>query len=106
MKSISEINMNFKMSNRKADELDEIAASLRDIVNNGINNSMNKLAVAWKGDASKLYQEKAYRLSDKILKSAINFENIAKSIRAISKRTYDAEISAYELAQKRLYGQE
>lgn len=103
MKSAVTIKMNFQQARRQADELEEIAGEMRRIAKNDLENSFQSLSAAWQGEAAEAYLRKGEQLRDKIIASAQQLEKNAGMIRSAAKRTYDAEMRAYNLAQTRLY---
>lgn len=103
MKSDSEIRYDFQQAVRKAEELERVAENLRRLANNDLEESLQALSNAWKGEAAAAYIGKGSRLQARILASAKNLENIARTIRSSAKRTYDAEMRAYRIAMEREY---
>lgn len=103
MKTEASINFNFNNAKRKAAELEEIAEQLKQIANNDLNGSFQKLSAAWKGEAANDYLKKGEQLRQKLIENARNLENTAATIRNIATRTYRAEMAAYTLAQQRKY---
>ena len=76
---------------------------MRRIADSGIENSLQELSAAWKGEASDAYCRKGRELKGKILATAKKTEREADVIRNAARRTYNAEMTAYNLAIKRLY---
>lgn len=103
MKLASTIMINFMNAKKQADNLDAAAKQLRRIADSGIENSLQELSAAWKGEASDAYCRKGRELKRKILATAKKTEREADVIRNAARRTYNAEMTAYNLAIKRLY---
>lgn len=103
MKSKNEIDMNFLMVDRKADELHEIAVELRKMAEDNNDGIIEYISHCWKGRSSEMYCAKVGKAGEKLLKSAMALENIAEAVKTISSRTYKAESEACEIAVERLY---
>lgn len=103
MKSDSEIRYDFQQAIRKAEELEGIAANLKRLANNDLENSLQALSGAWKGEAARTYLLKGNNLQAKILSNAKKLESTARTIRSVAKRTYNAEMAAYRIAKEREY---
>lgn len=103
MKSLSTIRIDFQKANRQADELDEIAGELRNLSKKELESCMGNLQQAWKGEAASAYISKGKEMQERLILNAKNLEKTAATIRNIAKRTYDAEMIAYQLAQERSY---
>lgn len=102
-KSIYEIEMNFAKAKRQADDLDNVARKIENMLNNEYEPCMNGISANWKGENANAYIKKGNALKTKIEKSASNLKKVANTIRVIAKNTYDAEKAAYELALARTY---
>lgn len=103
MKSATEIQMDFKQAIKRAEELEEIAGGMDGLANKNLEETLQELSLAWKGEAGDLYLQKASALKEKILKSAKDLKSTASTIRNIARRVYDAEMRAYRLAMERKY---
>lgn len=103
MKSASEIRFDFQQAIRRAEELENIAADLKQLASGELGEFLQNLSTAWKGEAANAYLQKGARLQDKILKSAKDLNSTASTIRSVAKRIYDAEMRAYRLAKQREY---
>lgn len=103
MKSAYTIKMNFNQAKKQAEELEEISAGMKRLAHNGLEGSFRELSTAWRGEAADVFQGKGSCLIEKILEDARQLEKIAGAMRSSARRTYDAEMQAYNLAQTRLY---
>lgn len=103
MKSCFSIEFDFQQAIKRAEELEEIAADMKKLVDDDLEGSLQTLSTVWKGEASTLYLSKGSRLKEKILKSSGDLNKVASAIRAVAKRTYDAEMAAYRIAMEREY---
>jgi len=103
MKSDSEIRYDFQQAIRKAEELESVASNLKRLSNSELENSLQSLAGAWKGEAARAYLAKGNRLQEKILENARKLEATARTIRSMAQKTYDAEMAAWRIAKEREY---
>lgn len=103
MKTDSEIRFDYNKAIRRAEELEEAARNLRQLSDRELEDSLQSLANAWRGEAANAYIRKGNQLQEKILANARKLTDTAKTIRSTAKRTYDAEMWAYRIAQERLY---
>ncbi len=101
MKSKAQIRMNFVKARADADKIDRIAAMMRKLSREKMENSMNNLAAAWTGTNSRLFLKKEGQLQTDIDQTVRNLNDIADDIRKIAQRVYDAEMRAYEIAIRR-----
>lgn len=103
MKSANAIIFDFQRASKKAEELEEIASDMRKMAEGELQESLQNLSAAWKGESANEYLKKGFKLQEKILKSAKDLERTALAIRKVAKKTYDAEMLAYRIAMDRLY---
>lgn len=103
MKSDSEIRFDYNKAIRRAEELEEAAKSLKQLANRDLEDSLQGLANAWKGEAANAYISKGNQLQERILTNVRKLTDTAKTIRSTAKRTYDAEMWAYRIALERSY---
>lgn len=94
---------NFNLANKKADELDEIANSIKILANIIISDNINQIRANWSGDASNEFIKKLNAFSEKCKREADSISDIANTIRRVAKRTYDTEMKALEISRKRAY---
>lgn len=104
MKTASEIRFDFQQAIRRAEELESVAGEMRRLADGELEDSLQRLSAAWKGEAAAAYLGKGARLKEKILKSAKDLDSTASAIRNAANRIYDAEMRAYRLAKERKYG--
>ncbi len=98
-----EIYLNYNAACGQAKELDNIARKLRNNAEHYLNESSRHLDGKWNGDASKEFISKEKQLIDKMTAEADSLQQVAETIRRIARRTYETEMKALELSQKRTY---
>lgn len=103
MKSAGVILYDFQKAINDAEVLENAANKMRCLAENDIENSKRAISVAWQGESSEAYQRKCVRLQTNILNSAKDLKKQAEAIRSMAKRTYEAEMRAYRLANDRNY---
>ncbi|MBS6395738.1 MAG: hypothetical protein KH452_01120 [Clostridiales bacterium] len=103
MKSASEIRFDFRQAIRRAEELEEIACDMRRLSNKEMEDSLQRLAGAWKGEAADLFLSRGLQLRENIKQSANDLDRAASAVRKAAKRIYDAEMAAYRRAKRREY---
>lgn len=99
----AKINIEFSLARNKARELSEAAAELRRTAEQQYSDAIEQLNAAWCSDYSNDFMIKANRLRDKMLKSAKNLDDIARSIVDSVRRMEEAERRARELARLRTF---
>ena len=103
MKSLYAIEMDYQKAMAQAKELDELAAQLKTQANDNFPDILKVVSDAWQGDNANKYITKANNLPGKMIKAAEDLGSIASTIRTVATNTYNAEKTAYELAQNRSY---
>ena len=103
MKSLFSIEFDFRQAIKRAEELEEIAANMRKLANDDLEDSLQNLSTVWKGEAASAYINKGISLREKILKSSNDLKKTAGTIRNVARRTYNAEMAAYRIAMERDY---
>ena len=89
------IEMNFAKAKGQAKELDNAAARLERIASGSMEDAMSTISGNWKGENAGNYLRKD------ILNVSRELKNTATAIRNIAQVTYNAEMTALELALKR-----
>ncbi len=95
------ITIDFENANRQARELEELAAQLKSLMDNDFSDTMQALAADWQSDSSDRYFNKGSRLQRQINNTASDLITIANNIRRTSRRIYEAEKRAEEIARQR-----
>ena len=88
------IDFNYAKAIGQADQIDEIAGDMRDIANNQFQNSLNALNQMWRGDASTLFIALCNQTKSDILAQVKHLQDLACTIRQISKIIREAEEQA------------
>lgn len=101
MSSRSEIRFNFKQALAQADRLDDAADKLDRLSRNTMEQSMETLASAWKGENATAFLRKENILKGDIKTTASGIHEIADDIRRIARRVYEAEMEALRIARSR-----
>ena len=95
------IEMNFAKAKGQAKELDNAAARLERIASGCMEDAMSTISGNWKGENAGNYLRKAEKVQKDILNVSRELKNTATAIRNIAQVTYNAEMTALELALKR-----
>lgn len=98
------IEINFRQAKQQAAQLEALASRLENLAKREMEESLQRLSGCWRGKSADAYMQKGHRLSEDILGTAKDLQKTAQTIRTAAKRTYDAEMRAKELAEKRTYG--
>lgn len=99
------IEMNFRQAKQQAARLENLASRLENLAKREMEETLQRLSGCWRGKGADAYMQKGHRLSEDILQTAGDLQRTAQTIRTTAKRTYDAEMRARELAEKRTYGE-
>lgn len=103
MATREKIEMDFKRAIRQADKIDSIANRLGTLSGEKFGGSMQNLSACWKGENASLYLGKGGRLQGKMNGTANELHAIARDIRTVAKRLYNAEMAALAIASSRTY---
>ena len=98
-----QIECNYRLALKRADELSETARNIMKVSENISNDVMAGLEADWHGDSATDYKKKLNLFSAKVECEAKKLENIANTIRRVAKRTYDTEMQSLEISRKRTY---
>ncbi|MFR4152405.1 MAG: hypothetical protein ACLUO6_07290 [Ruminococcus sp.] len=98
-----QIECNYKLALKRADELSETARNIMKVSENISNDVMAGLEADWHGNSATDYKRKLNLFSAKVECEAKKLENIANTIRRVAKRTYDTEMQSLEISRKRTY---
>ena len=100
-KSRQAIKIDFRDAKAQADKLDDIAYMLEMSVVKQMDNTMQTLAGAWKGENATAFLGKEELLRGQVNKTAGNLRDIADDIRDIAKSIYEAEMENLRKAKER-----
>lgn len=98
-----QIECNYRLALKRADELSETARNIMKLSENISNDVMAGLEADWHGNSATDYKRKLNLFSAKVECEAKKLENIANTIRRVAKRTYDTEMQSLEISRKRTY---
>lgn len=98
-----QIECNYRLALKRADELSETARNIMKVSENISNDVMAGLEADWHGNSATDYKRKLNLFSAKVECEAKKLENIANTIRRVAKRTYDTEMKSLEISRKRTY---
>lgn len=98
-----QIECNYRLALKRADELSETARNIMKVSENISNDVMAGLEADWHGNSATDYKRKLNLFSAKVECEAKKLENIANTIRRVAKRTYDTEMQPLEISRKRTY---
>lgn len=103
MKSSRQIYMDYQQALRKAEELENIADSMKSLASKELQDTLQNVSASWKSVNASNYLEKGEKLGDNITRTAKQIDQVASTIRSVAKRTYEAEMRAYRIAKARKY---
>ena len=98
-----QIECNYRLALKRADELSETARKIMKVSENISNDIMSGLNSDWHGNSATDFKRKLNLFSAKVECEAKKLENIANTIRRVAKRTYDTEMQSLEISRKRTY---
>lgn len=98
-----QIECNYRLALKRADELSETVRNIMKVSENISNDVMAGLEADWHGNSATDYKRKLNLFSAKVECEAKKLENIANTIRRVAKRTYDTEMQSLEISRKRTY---
>lgn len=98
-----QIECNYRLALKRADELSETARNIMKVSENISNDVMAGLEADGHGNSATDYKRKLNLFSAKVECEAKKLENIANTIRRVAKRTYDTEMQSLEISRKRTY---
>lgn len=104
MASKFQIQLQYRTALQQASRLEELAENLLRTARTGVGETMSELQICWTGENARAYLAKGDRLKNKIIDTANDLKRAAAAIRRIATNTYNAEMRALELANRRTYG--
>ena len=102
-KSEFQIRLEFGQAIRQANKLEEIASKIDRIASNDLTDCMRRVANDWKSESSTSFQKKGQQVTANLKCIAKEYKKAADVVRRIANNTYNAEMTALELAKKREY---
>lgn len=97
------IEINYQAALEKADELEEIGRELMRALDREYEESMQRLAVNWKGVNAETYLKKGNSLGVQMRSTADGVIEAAEEIRRTARRIYNAEMAAIRIIEARIY---
>ena len=101
-KTMYSISLNYNKTQQQARNLESVSAQLRSSISK-LQSCKGNISSAWKGENATAYLKKLEMVANNLDKIEKNINKIASTVRANSKRTYDAEVNAFNIAKKRNY---
>ena len=96
------ISLNYNKAQQQARNLESVSAQLRSSISK-LQSCTGNISSAWKGENATAYLKKLEMVANNLDKIEKNINKIASTVRANSKRIYDAEVNALNIAKKRNY---
>lgn len=91
------IEIDYRDTLRKANELDRLARELRSIASRDLQDLQSGIGRSWRGTPAQQYQKRARTLSQKTLSQAKDLEKMARSLRAAAERYRMLELAAHTI---------
>ena len=99
MKTVWQIQMDFKRAMEAASRLRSIASSM-DNNAGSLGNTMGSIDRSWDGENSEAYLAKGRKVQNNISTTAAGIRRVAGAIEEIAIRTRDAEMAAIRIAEE------
>ena len=97
-----QIDISFQQAVRKAEEVDECAAQLKQLQRQ-LDQTIASLQSVWEGDGANAYLAKCIRMKEKMVAAESDLSRVASVIRRTAQAYYEAEMRALEAAQINSY---
>lgn len=95
------IEINYSKAKTQADNLEDAARQLKNMATGRLEDSCGSISRNWQGENADKYLKKVRKVQGDMEQVSKDLENTARSIRNIAKITYQADRTAYEIAQRR-----
>lgn len=95
------LKFDLQKANAQIREMKEISLSVQQLAGKDYTNTMQQLSGVWKGTAAEVYLRKAYRLQEKMQRTAEDIKRTAEIYNATVKRVVAAEEQAKAIASRR-----
>lgn len=92
------IFIDFAQAKREADEIEELAARMRDRAAVDFGESMEAVAGCWKGENAAAYLRKGETMREHLLQTAKDIQAVADSVRNTARVLFEAEEKAKQIA--------
>lgn len=100
----NEIRFNYDKAMAQADELRDIASSIKDISDDELEESFGKVGKNWTGDNSESYVKKGQKVQKKVNGTATGVKAAAAALETMAKNIYNAEMAAIQIVKAGLSG--
>ncbi len=97
------IEINFAEAIKKAEEIEEIAERLENVVSRSVKTDMEELLHGWKGDNASLFLKKQNPLPSEIEATIRDIRRISQRVRRIAQLFYDVEMKAVNIFSGKRY---
>ena len=101
MRTLSEINFNYRQAINQASRLEEIASQMKHASDQDMERILGDVSKAWKSDSSPQYIKKGQKVQSDIRVTERNLRQIASAIRSIANTVRNAELEAWRIANER-----
>ena len=101
MKSREQIDLDFTKAKKQAEELLALSAEVKGMANTNLDEIQAGIHAAWSSDNSARYRNKVSKVQEDIRTTARDLENTAQAILEIANTTYEAEMTAWRIANER-----
>jgi len=98
---MANIELNYQDTINKSEQLIDLAADIKRICRNDLEDVKSTCRSVWKGDASEAYQKKLEQIQSKIEKRARSIESTANSLGNTARRLRRAEETANTMFTKK-----
>lgn len=95
----SEIRFNYDKAMGQAEELRNIASSIKTISEDNMEESFGKVQKNWTGENSESYVKKGRTVQNKVTGSANSVAAAATALETMARNIYNAEMAAIQIAQ-------
>lgn len=102
MLDANQIQMNFEKAKLDAQNLDDLATRIDNLAQGKLEDTLDRLSGAWKGDNADLFINKSRQVQTDMKKAAETLRKGVAQIRKTAEETYKTEMRNYEIAQKRM----
>lgn len=100
--SLTTIEINFQSAQEQANRIEEAANSMKQLANQQMTETFQRISACWKGEAASAYLSKAEKVKQEVTSTADALYTIAKKIREQARRIYEAEKQAIAIAQSNI----
>lgn len=103
MASLRTIQLDFAAANAQATHLEELAGEIGRLQSDQLGGALEELYGYWQGASSESFQKKGRELQHGLQNTEKDLYAVARNIRAVARRIYNAEMTALRIAQERTF---